>query len=111
MNATVASSVSTEPSRDLINQVNELMHQGFELPKEKLVPQSTLQGDLGLDSLDAVDMLVYIEDRLNVKVDGEKIRGLKTLGDVYTFAADALAKPETTAKPETGLKQETQASN
>lgn len=106
MNVTTASAVSVAPSRELINQVNELMHTGFELPKEKLVAESTLQGDLGLDSLDAVDMLVYIEDRLNVKVDGEKIRGLKTLGDVYAFAAEAMVNP-----PATASKQEAQASN
>jgi acyl carrier protein len=107
--------VSAMPSRDLINQVNELMHQGFELPLEKLNAQSTLQGDLGLDSLDAVDMLVYIEDKLSIKVDGEKIRGLKTLGDVYAFAAEAMSKPAMQAMTPAPLKMESnhesQASN
>jgi acyl carrier protein len=100
-----------QASLQLINQVNDLMHEGFELPKEKLVPESTLMGDLGLDSLDAVDMLVYIEDRLNVKVDGEKIRGLRTLGDVYAFAAEAMAaKPDLKAVPAVS-KNENQSSN
>jgi acyl carrier protein len=83
------------PSPQLIAQVNELMSQGFEIPVEKLVPNAALKDDLGLDSLDAVDMLVHIEERLDIKVDGEKIRTLKTLSDVYTLAAEALAeRPE-----------------
>lgn len=80
------------PSQELIAEINQLMQQGFELPPEKLLPEATLIGDLGLDSLDAVDMLVHIEDRLGVKIDGERIRSLRTLGDVYSFfAAEAVA--------------------
>lgn len=84
-------SKTTVPSAELIAQINELMHAGFEIPMEKLVPDATLIGDLGLDSLDAVDMLVHLEDKLKIKVEGEKVRGLKTLADVYAFAAESLA--------------------
>lgn len=77
------------PSAELIAQINDLMQTGFELPMEKLVPEATLIADLGLDSLDAVDMLVHLEDKLKIKVDGEKVRGLKTLSDVYIFAAES----------------------
>lgn len=83
----------TVPTQQLIERVNELMSQGFELPLEKLVPEARLKEDLGLDSLDAVDMLVHIEERLDIKVDGEKIRVLKTLADVYALAADAVHAP------------------
>lgn len=79
----------TAPTPQLIARVNELMSQGFELPLEQLVPTARLKDDLGLDSLDAVDMLVYIEERMGVKVDGEKIRELRTLADVYVLAAEA----------------------
>lgn len=74
----------------LINQVNDLMVSGFELDREKLVPSARLKEDLSLDSLDAVDMLVHIEEQLDLKVDGEKIRALRTLSDVYSLAADAM---------------------
>lgn len=83
-----------QPSQQLIEQVNELMRQGFELTDDQLVPTATLIGDLGLDSLDAVDMLVFIEDKLGVKVDGERLRSLRTLQDVYALAADAIANPK-----------------
>ncbi len=90
----------TVPSQQLIDRVNELMSQGFELPLEKLVPEARLKEDLSLDSLDAVDMLVHIEERLEIKVDGEKIRVLKTLADVYALAADAVHDPSTSvSKP------------
>lgn len=82
----------TQPNPEIIAQINQLMQQGFELPPEKLVPQASLVADLGLDSLDAVDMLVHLEDKFKVKVDGERIRSLKTLQDVYVLAAESLQK-------------------
>lgn len=77
------------PTTEVIQQVNALMKSGFEIPEEKLVPTATLVGDLGLDSLDAVDMLVYIEETLGVKVEGEKLASVKTLQDVYILAAQS----------------------
>lgn len=77
-------------SPEVINQVNQLMMSGFEIPAEKLVPGATLIADLGLDSLDAVDMLVYIEETMGLKVEGERLATIKTLGDVYQLAADSM---------------------
>ncbi|RYZ76790.1 MAG: acyl carrier protein [Proteobacteria bacterium] len=85
-----ASVFTAVASPALINQVNDLMVSGFELDREKLVPSARLKDDLSLDSLDAVDMLVHIEEQLDLKVDGEKIRALRTLSDVYSLAADAM---------------------
>ncbi len=80
------------PSAEVISQVNSLMKSGFEIPEEKLVPTATLAGDLGLDSLDAVDMMVYIEETLGVKVEGERLATVKTLSDVYLLAMAAKAQ-------------------
>jgi acyl carrier protein len=83
---------SAQPSREVIQQVNSLMKSGFEIPEEKLVPTATLIGDLGLDSLDAVDMLVYIEENMGVKVEGERLAHVKTLQDVYQLAAESIPR-------------------
>jgi acyl carrier protein len=86
--------LNTPPiSTEIIERVNALMESGFEIPKEKLVPGAQLAQDLGLDSLDAVDMLVYIEETLGVKVEGERLATVKTLADVYRLAADSLKHP------------------
>jgi acyl carrier protein len=78
----------------LIAQINELMTSGFEIPADRLVPSANLKTDLGLDSLDAVDMLVFIEDKFGIKVDGEKLMSLQTLQDVYSLAAEAVGKTQ-----------------
>ena len=82
-------SQTTTPSASLIKTVNDLMHSGFEIDPAKLVPEASLKDDLGLDSLDAVDMLVYIEEKMGVRIEGERLKSVKTLGDVYVLAAES----------------------
>ena len=77
-------------SQEIIDQVNKLMIEGFELPTEKLVPEANLFTDLGLDSLDAVDMVVYLEEKIKLKVDAERMTQVKTLGDVYKLVEDLI---------------------
>jgi acyl carrier protein len=84
------------PTAEIISQVNDLMRTGFEIPVEKLVPDAALAADLGLDSLDAVDMLVYIEETLGVKVEGERLAQVKTLNDVYLLAMESSKRPTST---------------
>lgn len=68
---------------DIITRVNTVLTEGFEIPPEKLQPESTLFQDLELDSLDAIDLIVYLEEKLELKVDTEQFKDIKTLNDVY----------------------------
>jgi acyl carrier protein len=72
----------------IVLKVNELMQEGFEIPTEKLLPTATVFEDLGLDSLDAVDMLVNLEDKFGIKVDVERLKTVRTLQDIYNLASD-----------------------
>lgn len=81
--------------KELIHQINQLMHQGFELPFEKLVPEARFKEDLNLDSLDAVDMLVHLEEKLGTRIEGERLMHIKTLSDIYTLVNETvLAKQQ-----------------
>jgi acyl carrier protein len=73
---------------EIVSKVNDLMHNGFEIPREKLVPTATLFEDLGMDSLDAIDMLVHLEEGFHIKVEGERIGKVRTLEDIYTLVVE-----------------------
>lgn len=78
----------------LIEEVNQVMIEGFELDPSQLTPEAKIVDDLELDSLDAIDMLVYLEEKIKVKVDVEKFRTVKTLGDVYTIVHEVVSKSD-----------------
>lgn len=74
---------------EIVTKVNELMQSGFEIEPGKLQPGARLKEDLGLDSLDAVDMLVYLEENFGSRIEGERLMQVKTLTDVYTLVREA----------------------
>lgn len=75
------------------------MIEGFEIPADKLKPEAHLFTDLGLDSLDAVDMVVHLEEKIKLKVDAERMAQVRTLGDVYKLVEDLYAEKEKTEAP------------
>ena len=70
----------------IIKTVNEVLAKEFELDEAIMTPAAKFGEDLGLDSLDAVDMVVVLEQAFKVKLRGtyeaDKIRAL---GDLYDF--------------------------
>ena len=82
-------------------QVNNLMHQVFEIPLEKLHGGALLYDDLSLDSLDAVDMMVHLEDKLGFKVESEKFLNVRRLGDVYNVVSELVVEQSNNAEAKT----------
>jgi len=72
------------PDRDqIIAVVNRLMVEEFEAEEEQLRPDARLREDLGLDSLDGVDLVIALEAEFGFRIREEEIRGIKTLKDVH----------------------------
>ncbi len=44
-----------------------------------------LVGDLGIDSLTMVEIVILVEESVKISIDNEELRGLLTLGDVKQF--------------------------
>jgi acyl carrier protein len=68
---------------EICQQVIEIIAEEFELDPARLVPEATLYDELGLDSLDAVDMVVAMEKAFAVKLANEEaIKAVRTMGDL-----------------------------
>ncbi len=71
---------------ELHRKVVDILAEEFELEEERIVPEATLYEDLGLDSLDAVDMVVVLEKKFNIRLEDENaMRSLRTVGDLLDF--------------------------
>jgi acyl carrier protein len=76
--------------QDIIEKINSTLAENFELGPEKLKADAHIINDLHLDSLDAVDMLVHLEDKLGKKLDVERLREARTLNDIYNLVEETL---------------------
>ena len=71
---------------EIIEKTNKVFEESFEIEKERLQPGAHIFSDLGLDSLDIVDLVVALQKSFGVNIrNEEKIRDIRTLQDVYRF--------------------------
>jgi acyl carrier protein len=71
---------------EVIEAVNEVFVDSFEIPREQLTPEAQIFGDLGLDSLDVVDLVAAIQKRFGVQVrDDERVRSIRSMRDLYNY--------------------------
>jgi acyl carrier protein len=71
--------------QDIVAHVNKTLVEEFEVPEVAITPEQRLREDLELDSLDAVDMIVALEQGLKIRVDEEQAKRIRTVGDIYDF--------------------------
>lgn len=68
---------------EIRQRITEVIAEEFELEPSQLGPEATLYDDLGLDSLDAVDMVVAMEKSFGVKLaNDEAIKAVRTMNDL-----------------------------
>ena len=72
--------------REIIDIVNGVFVEFFEIEKEELQADKNIFVDLGLDSLDVVDLVVALQKKFKVKIrKDERIRNLRILEDLYNY--------------------------
>ena len=65
--------------------LREIMAARLGLPAEQLVPEARLVEDLGLDSLDAVELAISVERKFDIEVPEEELTKLKTVADMVAL--------------------------
>ncbi|MCB9932474.1 MAG: acyl carrier protein [Planctomycetes bacterium] len=72
-------------------QVDQIVAEEFELDPARISPASDLYDDLGLDSLDAIDLVVALEKSFGFKVEEGAARKIRRLEQLYQFVAERVA--------------------
>jgi len=64
---------------EIEEKVKEFLIDDLEIDEEKIVPEGKLKDDLGIDSLDFVDIVVIVEKKFGFKIKPEEMAGITTL--------------------------------
>jgi acyl carrier protein len=67
-----------------LGTLQNILVEEFKRNPEQLRPEATL-ADLGIDSLDLVDLIFKIEDHFGLKIKDDVPRSLVTLADVVAY--------------------------
>ena len=69
----------------IIKTINNLLIQEFEIEAKEITPDAHLKDDLGLESLDFVDIAVIVKKEFGITVKGKEVASIKTVGDLYDY--------------------------
>lgn len=67
---------------DIEKTIKDILVAEFECDPAALRPETNLFTDLDLDSIDAVDLIVRLQEETKKKVNPEDFRQIRTLADV-----------------------------
>jgi acyl carrier protein len=69
-------------NEDLYNQIVDYLVTAFAVPRESVTPDADLVKNLDLDSIDAVDLMVKLQELTGRKVSPEQFESVRTVQDV-----------------------------
>ncbi|MCQ2227617.1 MAG: acyl carrier protein [Bacteroidales bacterium] len=78
--------------QELIDQVNEVLAEEFEVEVSEITPDANIKETLQLDSLSLVDMVALIESTFSVKIQNSELSSIQTFANLYDFIAARMSK-------------------
>ena len=69
----------------IFEEIKDILAQQLDLDPETIELTSNLASDLGADSLDAIDIVMSLEDQYGIEVPDSVIESVKTVEDIVGF--------------------------
>ncbi|MDR0944337.1 MAG: acyl carrier protein [Ruminococcus sp.] len=70
---------------ETIDKVKAILSERLDTPTDEILDSSSVQDDLGADSLDIVDIIMDVEESFDIQVPEEDIPTLKTVEDIAKY--------------------------
>lgn len=75
---------------EIAQKVRQILEETFEVEPSAIAPGARLKEELGLDSLDGVDLVVALEKAFRCRISEEDARGIRTFQDICDRVASRL---------------------
>lgn len=71
--------------QEIEEKVKAFLIEDLEIDEEKIADDATLKDDMGIDSLDFVDIVVIVEKNFGFKIKPEEMVNVATLSQFYDY--------------------------
>ena len=89
MSAIMETGISDE---DILLRLKDVLHETFEIDPARVSMDTHLFTDLELDSIDAVDLAIQVQDMTGMRIKPEDFKNVRTVGDVVATVRALLAR-------------------
>lgn len=72
---------------EIQEKVNAFLTEELEINPDLIMPESRLKEDMGVDSLEIVDVIVFVDEAFGFKMKPEDFKQLATYGQFCDFIA------------------------
>ncbi len=76
----------------VFDKVKEIIVNELSVEADKVTPEANLKEDLGADSIDAVEVIMSLEDEFNVSISDDAAQNIKTVQDLVNYIEAEQAK-------------------
>lgn len=77
---------------DLEARVKQILTTRLGMPPEEITADARLVDDLGMDSLDAVELAIAMERQFKIELSDDQIAKLHTVGDIVALVQRLMAE-------------------
>lgn len=69
----------------MYEEFRQLLIEKLEIEPDLIKPEANLANDLGINSLELADLVLYCEDKYDIEIDDESLSGFLTVNDVVEY--------------------------
>ncbi|RJX30798.1 MAG: acyl carrier protein [Oxalobacter sp.] len=77
--------------QDILEKLKEILHDAFEIDPAIIKPETNLFEELDLDSIDAVDLAIKLQEMTGKRIKPETFKSVRTVADVIAAVQALLA--------------------
>lgn len=71
-------------TEQILEALTQILVDEFEIDAEDITPEASLYQELDLDSIDAVDLVIKLQQMTGKKIKPEEFKAVRTVDDVVT---------------------------
>ena len=79
---------------DILNEITKLMVDLFEVEAKEVTLKARLHDDLGIDSIDTIDLMLALKSHVGRKISPEEFASVRTIGDMVDTVHSLMASNE-----------------
>ncbi len=73
----------------VFEKVREIIVDNLNVDPDKVTPDAHIKDDLGADSIDAVSIILELEDTYGIKINTDNIEAISTVGKLVSYVESA----------------------
>lgn len=76
---------------EIYQQLQQILFDNFEIAKDRITLDANLYTDLDLDSIDAVDLVIHVQELIGTKIGPDEFKTAHTVNDVIDVVVALLS--------------------